>query len=142
MIKQQTEIRLVASGKYWGTLRIDAGRLLLDCQRHGKLVQFDMLASVEQQRAVGGQTVPMPPPETGLIMDENGNIRERSESPPVRYVTKSDFDKIQRIYQRLYLIWERDGVADEFRGSGHYLIRSVIEAMQLSELFYEKKTAD
>lgn len=52
-----TEIRLVAQGKYWGTLRLSEGRLLLDCQRHGQQVQFDLLASVEQRRAVGGETV-------------------------------------------------------------------------------------
>lgn len=53
-----TTIRLTAEGKYWGTLRIDAGRLLLDCQRHGRQVQFDLLASVESGvAAVVGYTV-------------------------------------------------------------------------------------
>lgn len=47
MIQKSTTIRLTAQGKYWGTLRIEAGRLLLDCQRHGQQVQFDLLASVE-----------------------------------------------------------------------------------------------
>jgi len=50
--KQQTEIRLTAEGKYWGTLRIERGRLLLDCQRHGRKVQFDLLASVQHGRSV------------------------------------------------------------------------------------------
>jgi len=57
MTKQNTLIRLTAQGKYWGTLRIEAGRLLLDCQRHGQQVQFDLLASVESGRAVVGELV-------------------------------------------------------------------------------------
>lgn len=57
MTKQNTTIRLTAQGKYWGTLRIEAGRLLLDCQRHGQQVQFDLLASVESGRPVVGEAV-------------------------------------------------------------------------------------
>ena len=57
MTKQFTTIRLTAQGKYWGTLRIEAGRLLLDCQRHGQQVQFDLLASVERGEAVTGCAV-------------------------------------------------------------------------------------
>lgn len=85
--------------------------------------------------------LPQPLSDPKLITGDDKDFREM---PPlqVTYVTKSDFEKIQIIYQRLHLIWERDGVADQFRGSGHYLIRSVIEAMNLSELFYEKKTDD
>lgn len=62
MIKQQTEIRLTAEGKYWGTLRIERGRLLLDCQRHGRQVQFDLLASVERGQPVSGKSVQLPEP--------------------------------------------------------------------------------
>lgn len=55
MSKQTTTtIRLTAEGKYWGTLRIESGRLLLDCQRHGRQVQFDLLACVERGEAVTG----------------------------------------------------------------------------------------
>ena len=50
-------IRLVADGKYWGTLRILQGRLLLDCQRHGRQIQFDLLASVERGQPVCGDAV-------------------------------------------------------------------------------------
>lgn len=58
MTKQAaTTIRLTAQGKYWGTLRIEAGRLLLDCQRHGQQVQFDLLASVERGMPVVGDAV-------------------------------------------------------------------------------------
>jgi len=57
MIKQQTEIRLVGEGKYWGTLRIEQGRLLLDCQRHGRQVQFDLLATVQRGQPVTGDDV-------------------------------------------------------------------------------------
>ena len=57
MIKQQTEIRLTAEGKYWGTLRIERGRLLLDCQRHGRQVQFDLLATVQHGQPVTGDDV-------------------------------------------------------------------------------------
>ena len=57
---QPVSVRLTAEGKYWGTLRIVAGRLLLDCQRHGRQVQFDLLASVESGRpAVVGEVVRM-----------------------------------------------------------------------------------
>lgn len=52
-----TTIRLTAEGKYWGTLRIERGRLLLDCQRHGRQVQFDLLACVESGRPVVGEVV-------------------------------------------------------------------------------------
>lgn len=59
MKNQQTlnSIRLVAHGKYWGTLRLNEGRLMLDCQRHGHRVEFDLLASVEQGQAVTGELV-------------------------------------------------------------------------------------
>lgn len=49
---QKNSIRLVGGGKYWGTLRIESGRLLLDCQRHGRQVQFDLLASLERGQPV------------------------------------------------------------------------------------------
>lgn len=63
MIQQsQSEIRLTAEGKYWGTLRIEGGRLLLDCQRHGRQVQFDLLASVERGQPVSGKSVQLPEP--------------------------------------------------------------------------------
>jgi len=63
MIQQyRSEIRLTAEGKYWGTLRIERGRLLLDCQRHGRQVQFDLLASVERGQPVSGESVQLPEP--------------------------------------------------------------------------------
>lgn len=57
MKSQSNTIRLNAEGKYWGTLRIESGRLLLDCQRHGRHVQFDLLASIERGVAVTGCAV-------------------------------------------------------------------------------------
>ena len=65
MTQQNTIIRLTAQGKYWGTLRLEQGRLLLDCQRHGQQVQFDLLASVESGRAVVGELM-----YTGVASDE------------------------------------------------------------------------
>lgn len=53
MTNQPTHnIRLVAEGKYWGTLRMDDGRLVLDCQQRGRRVQFDLLGSIEHGRPV------------------------------------------------------------------------------------------
>ena len=51
------EIELNADGKYWGTLCIRDGRLLLNCRRRGYRVEFDLLASVEQRRAVHARVV-------------------------------------------------------------------------------------
>lgn len=59
---QKNSIRLVGGGKYWGTLRIESGRLLLDCQRHGRQVQFDLLASVDRGQPVSGKSVQLPEP--------------------------------------------------------------------------------
>ena len=45
-------VDLRAQGKMWGVLRIIDGRLILECKRQSREVSFDLLASVEQRRAV------------------------------------------------------------------------------------------
>lgn len=50
--QHQRSVRLVGAGKLWGELRIEDGRLLLDARRNGRHVQFDLLATVQQNRAV------------------------------------------------------------------------------------------
>ena len=51
--------------------------------------------------------------------------------------SRNEFDKLRIVEQRLQLILERDGLRNQFLGSENYLVRSVIEALGLSEIFYD-----
>lgn len=54
-----------------------------------------------------------------------------------RYLTTNEFSKLLFYRQRLIAILERDGTLDQFRGSTDYLLRSVIEALELQNIFYD-----
>lgn len=59
-----------------------------------------------------------------------------------RYINQNEFRKLLFYRQRLVAILERDGTFEEFRGSTDYLLRSVIEALGLTELFYDVAAGD
>ena len=54
-----------------------------------------------------------------------------------RYASRSDQRKLERIAERLRAIVKRDGTERTFEGVHDYVIRAVIEAMELGDLFYE-----
>lgn len=54
-------------------------------------------------------------------------------------ITRSDFDKLQDYSKRLRAIFERDGLSDKYIGETDYILRSAIEALGMTELFYERK---
>lgn len=54
-----------------------------------------------------------------------------------RYASRSDQRKLERIAERLRAIVKRDGHERTFEGVHDYMIRAVIEAMELGDLFYE-----
>lgn len=51
--------------------------------------------------------------------------------------SRNEFDKIHIVSQRLQSILERDGLRHRFLGAEDYLVRAVIEALGLSEIFYD-----
>lgn len=52
-------------------------------------------------------------------------------------MTKNEFEKIRHVSTRLRAIFKRDGTGWEFVGSEDYLVRSVIEALNIGHLFYD-----
>ena len=54
-----------------------------------------------------------------------------------RYITRNEAIKLRVYAERLRGILERDGTIKQFEGSTDYLMRSAIEALGLSELFYD-----
>ncbi|HMR01749.1 MAG TPA: hypothetical protein PKA43_00095 [Candidatus Competibacter phosphatis] len=58
------------------------------------------------------------------------------------HVTDNEFRKLQLYRERLIAILERDGTIEQFRGSTDYMLRSVIEALGLSDIFYDAPVDD
>lgn len=60
-----------------------------------------------------------------------------SDQQNPRYVTANEFNKLVFYRQRLNAILKRDGTFDQFKGSIDYLLRSVIEALEMQNIFYD-----
>lgn len=60
-----------------------------------------------------------------------------AEESEVRYLSQNEFNKIRIYSMRMVELMERDGTIEQFRGSTDYLIRTAIEALGLSLLFYD-----
>lgn len=58
------------------------------------------------------------------------------------HLTENEFRKLILYRQRLIAILERDGKIEQFRGSTDYMLRSVIEALGLSDIFYDAPVDD
>lgn len=53
------------------------------------------------------------------------------------YLPRNEAEKSQQVSTRLRAIFRRDGTGWEFVGSEDYLVRSVIEALNIGHLFYD-----